>query len=99
MLEFDKETFTKLLMAAPPKKTVVDEPTFSPYIQSLLDGLKKPEAELDFTKIDWNAFTLSDVTPKGYEKMYPNVNEGWLKTFIGFCRKAPAHRLQKSSFF
>ena len=99
MLEFDKDTFATLLMAAPPKKQVVDEPTFSPYIKSLLDSLKDPEAELDLTKIDWNAFALSDVTPKGYEKMYPNVNEGWLKTFIGFCKKAPSHQLQKRSFF
>ena len=99
MLEFDKDTFTKLLLAAPPKKSVVDEPTFSPYIQSVLDTMKNQEADLDFTKIDWNAFTLSDVTPKGYERMYPHVTEGWLKTFISFCRKAPAHRLEKRSFF
>lgn len=99
MLEFDKDTFARLLLAAPPRKRVVDEPTFSPYIQSVLDTLKDPEAELDLTKIDWNAFELSDVTPKGYEKMYPNVNDGWIKTFISFCKKAPAHQLQKRSFF
>ena len=99
MLEFDKDTFVKLLLAAPPRKQLVDEPTFSPYIQSVLDTLKDPEAELDLTKIDWNAFELSDVTPKGYEKMYPNVNDGWIKTFISFCKKAPAHQLQKRSFF
>ena len=99
MLEFDKDTFMRLLMAAPPKKQIVDEPTFSPYIKSLLDSLKDPEAELDLTKIDWNAFALSDVTPKGYEKMNRNANEGWLKTFIGFCKKAPSHQLQKRSFF
>lgn len=99
MLEFDKGTFTRLLMAAPPKKMVVDEPTFSPYIQSVLDTLKKPEAELDFTRIDWNAFTLSDVTPVDYEKMYPGVNEGWLKAFIRCCKKAPAYRSEKRSFF
>lgn len=99
MLEFDKATFAKLLRTALPKKTVVDEPTFSPYIQSVLNTLKDPDAELDLTKIDWTAFELSDVTPKGYEKMYPRVNEGWLKTFIAFCKKAPPHQLQKRSFF
>lgn len=99
MLEFDKDTFMRLLMAAPPKKKPMDEPTFSPYIQELLDTLKAPEAELDLTKIDWNAFELSDVTPKGYEALYPNVNDGWIKGFIGFCKKAPSHQLQKRSFF
>lgn len=99
MLEFDKDTFATLLMAAPPKKKITDDPTFSPYIQSVLDTLKNPDAELDLTKIDWNAFTLSDVTPKGYEALYPNVNDGWIKTFISFCKKAPAHQLQKRSFF
>lgn len=99
MLKFDKTTFERLLIAAPPKKTVVDEPTFSPYIQALLDTLKEPDAELDLTKIDWNAFELSDVTPSGYENTYPHVNEGWLKSFIGFCKKAPPHRLQKRVFF
>ena len=99
MLEFDKDTFARLLMEAPPRKQVVDTPTFSPYIQSVLDTLKAPEAELDLTKINWNAFELSDVTPEGYETLYPHVNDGWIKTFISFCKKAPSHQLQKRSFF
>ena len=98
MLEFDKQCFEELLRSAPPKKELIEQPEFSPYVQEVFDTLAR-EGELDFTKIDWNAFDLCHVTPPGYENIYTHTNSGWIKGFIEFCRKTPTAQLHQRTFF
>lgn len=98
MLEFNKQRFTTLLLAAPKKEQLLESAEPSTYVQELLDTFER-EGKLDLTKIDLNAFELRHVTPLGYESIYNNVSDGWIKGFIRFCRKTPSLRLQQRSFF
>ena len=93
MLEFDKKRFAELLLTAPAK-----EPLLETYVQSLMDTFEN-EGRLDLTTVDLDAFELKHVTPVGYESIYNHTTDGWLKGFIGFCRKTPSLRLQQRSFF
>lgn len=98
MLEFDKKRFTELLATVPAKERLLEAAEPNTYVQSLVEAFEA-EGKLDLTKIDLDAFELKHVTPIGYESIYNHTTDGWLKGFIGFCRKTPSLRLQKRSFF
>ena len=91
MLEFDKKRFAELLLTAPAKEPLLESAEPNAYVQSLIDTFEN-EGRLD-------AFELKHVTPKGYESIYNHTTDGWLKGFIGFCRKTPPLRLKQRSFF
>lgn len=98
MLEFNKNHFAELLLAAPKNEPLFEAPQHSPYVQTLLDTFER-EGKIDLTKIDLDAFELKHVTPLGYEGIYINVADGWSKGFIRFCRKTPPLQLQQRAFF
>ncbi len=98
MLEFSKEHFAELLLAAPPKEPYVTAPEHSAYVQTLMDQMKE-SGELDLARIDWDAFNLHHVTPYDYEKLYRRTSEGWANGIIHFCKKTPVVLLQKRTFF
>lgn len=98
MLEFSKERFAELLLAAPSKESYVAAPEHSTYVQTLLDQMKE-SGELDLAYIDWDAFNVHHVTPRDYEKLYLRTSEGWTKGIIHFCKKTPAVLLQERTFF
>lgn len=98
MLEFSKERFAELLLAAPSKEPYVAAPEHSAYVQTLMDQMKEL-GELDLAFIDWDAFNLHHVTPRDYEKLYLRTSEGWANGIIHFCKKTPAVLLQTRTFF
>lgn len=98
MLEFNKERFLSLLCAAPEIEPVIEEAEHSEYVKSLVDAFQK-DGRLDLNQINFDAFDLCHVTPKGYSRIYDRVKDGWVKGVVHFCRKTPTAHLQKRAFF
>ena len=71
----------------------------SAYLQrEVFDRLKNHEL-IDLTKLDWDAFDLSHVTPEDYEHRYKINQSNWLQGFNRMLQgRAPA-ALEKQVVF
>lgn len=98
MLAFDKSVFAEQFLAAPPKEQLLPDAQYNPYVQKLADHFKE-EGSIDLSQVDWDVFSLENVTPVGYETQYDRVRQGWIQGVIGFCRKTPAFQLRERTFF
>lgn len=98
MLIFNEAVFARQLLAAPSKERIIPTAQHSSYVQTLADQFKE-EGMIDLSQVDWNAFSLENVTPVDYEKRYDKINRGWIQGLIGFCRKPPAFQTRERMFF
>ena len=64
MLEFHRDRFVQLLHEVPAKETILSEPKYSPYLQTVMDTVKK-DGVLNLAMINWLAFEMEEVTPEG----------------------------------
>lgn len=98
MLEFDKERFAQFLREAPVKEPMLPKPTYSPYIQTLIDAVKDKDV-LDLSSIDWQAIDLNNVTPVGYGDVFEHVSNRWIESFAIKTRRTPSFQLKDRVFF
>lgn len=81
MMRFDPEQFFRLLQQLPPSQPMSEPAEHSAYLQrEVFDRLKNHEL-IDLTKLDWDAFDLSHVTPEDYEHRYKINQSNWLQGF------------------
>lgn len=54
---------------------------------------------LDLLKLDFDAFTLRDVTPEAYRGIMADNLSGWAKRFNKFVKETPVAVQKESVFF
>lgn len=98
-MEFDKRRFIQALQDVPAEQPLLETPEHSEYLQThIFDKLSAGET-FNLTKLNWNAFELRHVTPKGYDDRYGYVHYGWLCGINAIFRKTPAANLSEKKFF
>ena len=66
--------------------------------REVFDRLKNHEL-IDLTKLDWDAFDLSHVTPEDYEHRYKINQSNWLQGFNRMLQGIEPAALEKQVFF
>ena len=99
MMRFDPEQFFRLLQQLPPSQPMSEPAEHSAYLQrEVFDRLKNHEL-IDLTKLDWDAFDLSHVTPEDYEHRYKINQSNWLQGFNRMLQGIEPAALEKQVFF
>ena len=81
MLEFHRDRFAQLLHEVPAKETILPEPKYSPYLQTVMDTVKK-DGVLNLAMINWLAFEMEEVTPEGLNDICRRTESGWIAACI-----------------
>lgn len=98
MLEFYRDRFVQLLHDAPAKELVLSEPKYSPYLQSVMDTVKK-DGVLNLAMINWLAFEMDEVTPECLNDICRRTESSWIAALAGNSKKAQTFRLLHRTFF
>ena len=98
MLEFHRDRFAQLLHEVPAKETILPEPKYSPYLQTVMDTVKK-DGVLNLAMINWLAFEMEEVTPEGLNDICRRTESGWIAALTGNSKKAQTFRLLHRTFF
>ena len=98
MLEFYKDRFAQLLHEAPAKDPVLSKQKHSPYLQSVMDTVKK-DGVLHLAMINWSAFEMEEVTPEGLNDICRRTESGWIAALASNSKKAQTFRLLHRTFF
>jgi len=61
--------------------------------------MSEPAELIDLTKLDWDAFDLSHVTPEDYEHRYKINQSNWLQGFNRMLQGIEPAALEKQVFF
>lgn len=86
MLEFHRDRFVQLLHEVPAKETILSEPKYSPYLQTVMDTVKK-DGVLNLAMINWLAFEMEEVTPEGLNDICRRTESGWIAALAGNSKK------------
>ena len=98
-MEFDKQRFVQALLDAPKEAPLLEPSEHSDYLQrEVFDKLVAGE-QVDLASLNWDAFDLRHVTPKGYTEQYEKPHKGWLQGINGFLHKVPAANSNEKGFF
>ena len=95
MLEFHRDRFVQLLHEVPAKETILSEPKYSPYLQTVMDTVKK-DSVLNLAMINWSAFEMEE---EGLNDICRRTESGWIAALTGNSKKAQTFRLLHRTFF
>ena len=93
-----RDRFAQLLHEVPAKETILPEPKYSPYLQTVMDTVKK-DGVLNLAMINWLAFEMEEVTPEGLNDICRRTESGWIAALAGNSKKAQTFRLLHRTFF
>ena len=99
MFEFNVAAFAKRLARLPERSVTVERQTYSSYLRENVFDVFKQGAAVDLTKLDFDAFSFSDVTPDCYQALAVRNDDGWARAFNHFVKRVPAASQDEASFF
>lgn len=99
MFEFNVAAFAKRLARLPERAVSVERQTYSSYLRDNVFDVFKQGAAVDLTKLDFDAFSFSDVTPDCYPSIATENDGGWARSFNRFVKRVPAASQDEASFF
>ena len=99
MFEFNVAAFAKRLARLPERSVTVERQTYSSYLRENVFDVFKQGAAVDLTKLDFDAFSFSDVTPDCYQAIAVRNDDGWARAFNHFVKRVPAASQDEASFF
>lgn len=99
MFEFNIAAFAKRLSELPANRIMPEQAERNAYLQEhVFDELLQGRA-VELTKLDFDAFTLQDVTPDAYRTLLAENQSDWAKCFNKFVKKTPVAVLDEPAFF
>ena len=99
MFEFNVAAFAKRLARLPERSVSVEQQTYSSYLKENVFDVFKQGGAIDLTKLDFDAFSFSDVTPDFCQSIAAQNDSGWAQSFNRFVKRVPAASQDEASFF
>ena len=99
MFEFNVAAFANRLARLPERSVSVEPQTYSSYLKENVFDVFKQGGAIDLTKLDFDAFSFSDVTPDCYQAIAVRNDDGWARAFNHFVKRVPAASQDEASFF
>ena len=99
MLEFNVVAFAERLSKIPAHDSIPEPPERNEYLQrNVFDELLQGRT-IKLQELDFDAFTLQDVTPEAYRLLLAENQGGWARRFNQFVKQTPVATLKESVFF
>ena len=99
MIEFNVAAFAKRLAGLPERSVSVERQTYSSYLRENVFDLFRQGETVDLTKLDFDAFSFSDVTPDFFHTIAAQNDGGWAQSFNRFVKRVPAVSQDEAAFF
>ena len=99
MFEFNVAAFAKRLARLPERSVSVEPQTYSSYLKENVFDVFKQGGAIDLTKLDFDAFSFSDVTPACCQIIAARNDSGWAQSFNRFVKRVPAVSQDEAAFF
>lgn len=99
MASFDRNIFYRLLRTAPQRHFRPEAAVHSDYLQREFFDRLDQDGEVDLSKLDWDAFSMRNVTPEWYPDQFDMAEERMIKGMCNLFQKtAPASRTERTFF-
>ena len=99
MYQFDCAAFASLLRAAPPRRSIFEQPEHSDYVEQAIFAPLRRDEPIDLQLLDFDRFSLRHVTSEDYVQQVERAQKQWCQGFNRYLKHAPAIPRHQKQFF